>query len=36
MLIEYFATCSGAAVSIGGPLFVQYIRPTDEEIFQVS
>ncbi|QKX57178.1 uncharacterized protein TRUGW13939_04286 [Talaromyces rugulosus] len=24
----------GAAVSIGGPMFVLYIRPTDEEIFQ--
>ncbi|CRG86326.1 Assembly factor cbp4 [Talaromyces islandicus] len=24
----------GAAISIGGPLFVQYIRPSDEEIFQ--
>lgn len=36
ILIDYVrATRSGIAVSVGGPLFVQYIRPTDEEIFQV-
>ncbi|OJJ43033.1 hypothetical protein ASPZODRAFT_169626 [Penicilliopsis zonata CBS 506.65] len=25
---------AGAAVTIGGPAFVQYIRPTDEELFK--
>ncbi|OKL63209.1 hypothetical protein UA08_01318 [Talaromyces atroroseus] len=24
---------AGAIVAVGGPLFVQYIRPTDEELF---
>lgn len=26
----------GAVVSIGGPLYVQSIRPSDEELFSVS
>lgn len=25
---------SGAVICVGGPAFVQYIRPTDEELFQ--